>query len=126
MIRRLALIPVLLAASGCFFLPYGDVFYSFGGIVSDPAGRPIAEAKVEILLDGKHPGELSVALTDAEGKYLFFERACKCDRDFEVVASKEGFERYSKKMGSRAAARLRRQDIVLKSLNDQISYSPPG
>jgi hypothetical protein len=117
MMRRFGSVLILLLVSGCFFLPYGDVWYAFAGIVSDPAGRPVPDAKVEIFLEGKHPGEMSVQMTDAQGRYQFLERACKCDRDFEIVVTKEGYERYSKKMGSRAATRLQTQDIVLKPLS---------
>jgi hypothetical protein len=111
--RGLALVLIFLLASGCF-IPYGDVWFRFEGVVSDPEGRPIPEARIEIFVNGKLAGERSVELTDAEGRYEFFESSCPCDFDFELVAAKEGYESYSLKLSGRKANRLRTHDIVLR------------
>ena len=115
--RRFGFVLILLLVGGCGLIPYGDVWFIFGGIVSDPEGRPIPGARVEVFINGKHPGKSSVEIADAEGKYKFFESSCPCGFDFKLLATKEGYETYSLEMGGRKANRLRTLDIVLKPLS---------
>ena len=55
--RRFGLALIFFLSGGCLpFIPYGDIWFIFGGVVSDPEGRPIPGARVEVFVNGEHPG----------------------------------------------------------------------
>ena len=110
-IRSLSFV-LLLALVGC--IPFGDVWFKFGGTVADPSGRPIQGAQLSISVDGKRLEDGGTVLTDAQGHYKFFESSCPCDFDFRLDVTAPGFKPYVLTLPGKEANRLTQQDITLQ------------
>ena len=103
---------LLLALVGC--MPFGDVWFKFGGTVTDPSGNPVQGAQVSISVDGKPLEQGGTALTDSQGRYKFFESSCPCDFSFRLDVTASGFKPYALSLPGKEANQLTQQDITLQ------------
>jgi hypothetical protein len=85
----------------------------FSGDIRDAAGKPVPQARVSIVVDGKPMDENPVATSDEDGHYEVFESSCPCRFDFELVVTAEGFRDYRLELPGRKANRLETLDITL-------------
>jgi hypothetical protein len=109
--RRTTLLAFVAAMSVAACIPYGDVWFHFGGTVRDPSGAPVEGVVVRIVVDG---AERARVVSSSDGRYKFFEHSCPCDFSLALTAEKLGYENYTFKARGRQANRLSAQDIVLR------------
>jgi hypothetical protein len=108
----LLLLLFMIAMSGAC-IPFGDAWVNFSGHVKDSNGNPINGARLKIFFDGEARGDRSEAVTNENGEFHIFENSCPCDFEFLVVAAKDGFKIFSKKMRGRDANSLKEMEIIL-------------
>lgn len=105
-------------------IPFGDAWVKFSGHVKDIEGNPISGAHLKILFDGKPASDRSETQTNEAGEYKFFEDSCPCDFEFVVIAAKDGYKIYTKKMTGKEANNLKDLEIVLERADS--TASPPN
>ena len=105
-------ITLLLVQVAC--IPFGDSWVQFSGHVKDTEGKPIKGAQIKILFDGKPASERSETQSNEAGEYKFFENSCPCEFEFVVIAAKDGYKTYTKKMTGKEANNLKELEIVLE------------
>jgi|SRR5215217_464498 len=108
------LVPLLVIASlqqACF--PIGDAWVRFSGHVKDSEGNPIQGARLKIFFNGESRGDRSETVTNEKGEFTFFENSCPCEFEFLVVAAKDGYKIFSKKMNGNEANTVKQLEIVL-------------
>ena len=121
-ITRLSLTAcLLLIQAAC--IPFGDAWVRFSGHVKDTDGNPISGARLKILFDGKPESDRSETQTNEAGEYKFFENSCPCEFEFVVIAAKDGYKIYTKKMTGKEANNLKNLEIVLERADT--STAPP-
>ncbi len=95
------------------FIPFGDAWVKFYVRVIDTEGQPIKGAQIKILFDGKPESGHSETQSDDFGMYKFFENSYPGEFEFLVIAAKDGYKIYTKKMTGKEANKLENLDIVL-------------
>jgi hypothetical protein len=98
-------------------IPFGDAWVSFSGHVKDIEGNPIKGAQLKILFNGDLKGEQSEAQSNDQGEFRFHENSCPCDFEFIVIAAKDGYRIFTKKIGGKEANNLKDLEIVLEPLS---------
>jgi hypothetical protein len=103
-------------------IPFGDSWVQFSGHVKDTEGKPIKGAQIKILFDGKPASDRSETQSNEAGEYKFFENSCPCEFEFVVIAAKDGYKIYTKRMTGKEANNLKELEIVLERAD---SAMPP-
>src|SRR5258708_28886564 len=88
-------------------IPFGDAWVNFSGHVRDSQGKPIKGAQLKILFDGERQSEYSETQTDESGEYHLHENSCPCDFEFVIIATKDGYKIFTKKMRGKEANELK-------------------
>ena len=73
--------------------------------------------RLKILFDGKPASDRSETLSNESGEYKFFENSCPCEFEFVVIAAKDGYKVYTKKMTGKEANNLKNVEIVLERMD---------
>src|SRR5918993_4343511 len=95
-IPLILMVILLLIQMSC--IPFGDAWIQFSGHVKDTEGKPIKGAQIKMLFDGKPASDRSETQSNEAGEYKFFENSCPCEFEFIVIAAKDGYKIYTKKM----------------------------
>lgn len=130
--QRITLIlTVFLLSMQMSCIPFGDAWVKFSGHVKDKDGKPIKGVQLKILFDGELKGKNSETQSNEEGEYSFFEDSCPCEFEFLVIAAKDGYKIYTKKMTGKEANDLKTLDITMERLDaptsptNKNSFNPP-
>ncbi len=98
-------------------LPFGDAWVQFSGHVKDTEGKPIKGAQLKILFNGELRGNSSETQSNEQGAYRFNESSCPCEFEFVIIAAKDGYKIFSKKMTGKEANNLKNLEIVMDRLD---------
>lgn len=120
LLRRIVVGAVVLSVSACGFVPIGDAWFNFHGVVSDPSGRPVEGALVTVLVDGENIKTLgrddTPVVSDSAGRYSFHSGACPCEFAFTLKVTKDGYKPYTLNLDANKSLRMKVLNIVLEPL----------